>query len=82
MNAGAEWQLLAIACALAIYASAALVAVIVPRSWMSFVYPVCAAAAVVACAADLSAFIAHSPHAENGFLLVDRSPFDFRIATL
>ena len=56
MSTGGDWQLSAIAAALAIYACAALIAVVVPRRSLSFVYPVCAAAAALACAADLSAF--------------------------
>ncbi len=56
MNAPAGWQLSALACALAVYAGAALIAATVPRRSLSFVYPVCAAAAALACAADISAF--------------------------
>ncbi len=56
MSSGGEWQLPALAAALAIYAGAALMAVVVPRRLLSFVYPVCAAAAALACAADVSAF--------------------------
>jgi hydrogenase-4 component B len=54
----AGWQLSALTLALAIYAGAAPIAAILPRRLMSFVYPVCAAAALLATAADLSAFLA------------------------
>lgn len=56
MNTGEAWQLLALAIALAVFASTALLAVIVPARALSFVYPVCALAAALACAADLSVF--------------------------
>ena len=39
MNTGGEWQLSALAAALAIYACAALIAAAVPRRALSFVYP-------------------------------------------
>ena len=51
-----EWQLSALAAALAIYVCAALIAAVVPRRSLSFVYPVCAVAAALACAGDVSAF--------------------------
>jgi formate hydrogenlyase subunit 3/multisubunit Na+/H+ antiporter MnhD subunit len=56
MSAFPGWQLPALGCALAIYAGAALAGAVAPRRALSFVYPVCAAAAVLAAAADLSVF--------------------------
>ncbi len=60
MNLAAGWQLQALTAALAIYAGAALLAAFVPRRFLSFVYPVCAAAAALACVAEISAFFTHS----------------------
>ena len=56
MTIAEEWQLLALAVALAAYAGSALLAFFVPTRFLSFVYPVCAAAAVLACVADISVF--------------------------
>ena len=63
MNTAAGWQLSALAAALAIYGGAALIAAIAPRRLLSFVYPVCAGAGVLACAADLSAFLTQTTSA-------------------
>jgi hydrogenase-4 component B len=60
MTLAAGWQLQALACALAIYAGASLLAAMSPRRGLSFVYPVCAAAAALATVAELSAFFAQS----------------------
>ncbi len=60
MTLAAGWQLQALAGALAIYAGAAMLAAIAPRRSLSFVYPVCAAAAALACAAQLSVFFSQS----------------------
>ncbi len=56
----AGWQLSALTLALAIYAGAAPLAAVLPRRLISFVYPVCAAAALLATAVDVSAFFAQS----------------------
>ena len=56
MTIAEQWQLVALAAALAAYAGAALLAVFVPARFLSFVYPVCAAAALLACVANISVF--------------------------
>jgi len=53
-----DWPFAGLALALAIYACAAAMAVALPRSKLGAVYPICAAAALIACASDLSAFAA------------------------
>ncbi|MFZ1109353.1 MAG: hydrogenase 4 subunit B [Rhodomicrobium sp.] len=60
MTLPAGWQLQALACALAVYAGAALAAALLPRRALWLVYPVCAAAAALATVAGLSAFFAQS----------------------
>jgi hydrogenase-4 component B len=55
-----DWPLTVLASALALYAGAALIAVAVPRRWLTIVYPACAMAGALACAADLSAFAVQS----------------------
>jgi len=57
---GAGWQLSALFVALALYASAALIAAFVPRRWLGFVYAACSAAALLAIAANTSAFFAET----------------------
>ena len=56
MTLAEGWQLTALAIALAAYAGAAAFALIAPKRFLSVVYPICVAAAILACAADLSAF--------------------------
>jgi hydrogenase-4 component B len=48
-----EWPLGLVAPALAVYASAALLATFLPRAALGVVYPLCMAAAIAFCAADL-----------------------------
>jgi hydrogenase-4 component B len=60
MSLEAGWQLPALAYALAIYAAAALLAAVLPRRALSFVYPVCLLASALACGAELSAFFTQS----------------------
>jgi hydrogenase-4 component B len=51
----AEWPLILLASALAVYVGAALLAVVLPRPALSAVYPLCLVAALAACAADIGA---------------------------
>ncbi len=60
MSIEAGWQLQALACALAIYAGAALLATVLPRRALSFVYPACLVASALACGAQISAFCTQS----------------------
>ena len=54
-----EWPLGLLALALAMYAGAAILAVVVPRPALGAVYPICLVAAVAACGADLWALAGH-----------------------
>jgi hydrogenase-4 component B len=54
-----EWPLALIASALAVYASAALLATILPRQALGAVYPFCVVAAIGACVADISVLAGH-----------------------
>ena len=49
-----NWPLNLLALALAIFAAASLLAVILPRSALGIVYPISVLAAIAACAADIS----------------------------
>ena len=48
-----EWPLGLLALALAMYAGAAILAVVLPRPALGAVYPICLVAAVAACGAEL-----------------------------
>ena len=54
-----EWPLVLMASALAVYAGAALLAVVLPRPALTAVYPLCLAAAIAACAGDVFALAGH-----------------------
>ncbi|MBI4725277.1 MAG: hydrogenase 4 subunit B, partial [Rhodomicrobium sp.] len=55
-----DWALLVLAVALALYAGAALITVALPQRALGIVYPVCVLAAILSCAADLSALIGNA----------------------
>ncbi len=60
-----EWPLNALGIALAIYAAGALLGIVLPRRALGIVYPICTAAALLACAADIAALAGHaSLHAQ------------------